>query len=113
MRFEHTLSPIVQKSIHGAIEQLNTQRAEYLRALGIAKELETQLQALQQAVSQQLAMVQLIDGLPVPIQPYQLSADGTKLIGEVPDPAPAPAAVLPIVAAPEGGQAFVNGADLV
>lgn len=108
MRYEHTLAPAAAQSFKAALEQLDALRREMLQALGAAKEIEMRSAALQLAVGQQLAIIQETEGLPRPVSPYQLSADCTKLIGEVPDrPAePFKPAIVPIQ--PE---VLVNGAD--
>jgi hypothetical protein len=97
MKFEHTLSPATVKVFRAGVEQLNTLRLEQLRALGLAKEAEMQSAAVQASISNQVAIIEQTEGLPAPVRPYQLSADCTKLIGEVPD---TPAAGLPRVPAP-------------
>jgi hypothetical protein len=60
-------------------------RERYLAALGQAKELEFQSVLCQQSLSQALKLVEETEGLPAPIAPYRLSADGLALIGEVAD----------------------------
>jgi hypothetical protein len=96
MQYEHKLSPAAAQSFKSAVERLNELRMEYLRALGLAKEAETQSSALQTALGQQLAIIEQTEGLPRPVRPYALSQDCTKLVGEVadrPEPAPRPAIV--------------------
>lgn len=114
MKFEHALSPATVKVFRAGVEQLNTLRLEQLRALGLAKEAEMQSAAVQASISNQVAIIEQTEGLPAPVRPYQLSADCTKLIGEVPDtpiaaPRPAPVVELaPAIAEPAGQ---VNGVD--
>jgi hypothetical protein len=85
MRIEHKLSPAMQAYMRRGVEQLNRFRQQYLQLLGQAKEVEMAKEALQKAMSEQLGMIQQTEGLPTPIQPYQLSEDGTKLVGEIAD----------------------------
>lgn len=110
MKYEHKLSPAAASSFKAAVERLNELRLEYLRALGLAKEAEQQSAALQQAIGQQLAIIQEVDGLPAPVRPYALSQDCTKLVGEVPDrPAAERPVIVPVpVLEPE---VLVNGVD--
>ena len=111
MKFEHALSPAAVAVFRAGVEQLNTLRLEALRGLGLAKEAEMQSAAVQQSISNQVAIIEQTEGLPAPSRPYQLSADCTKLIGEVPDkPAAAPLApsLVPAIVEPAGK---VNGVD--
>jgi len=113
MKFEHTLSPAAVQVFRAGVEELNKQRLEYLRALGLAKETEMRSATLQETLSQQVTVIQQMEGLPVPLTPYQLNADCTKLVGEVADKpaaAPAPAIVTP---AEPGNVTLINGADHV
>lgn len=120
MRIEHKLSPAAVQSFKAAIEQLNALRVEYLQALGLAKEAETKSQTLQQSLGQQLGLIQQTEGLPTPIQPYHLSEDCTKLVGEIADPpqksdppaADPPAAIEPARIAAAPVEARVNGAGI-
>jgi len=112
MKFEHTLSPAAVAVFRAGVEQLNTLRLEQLRGLGLAKEAEMQSAALQSSISNQVAIIEQTEGLPAPLRPYQLSADCTKLIGEVPDkPAATPPHELAEPAAAPIAPAKVNGAD--
>jgi hypothetical protein len=108
MRVEHKLSPAVAAYTQQALEQLRQIRAQYLAALGQAKECEIAADGVRLALSQQLAIVQDSEGLPRPLAPYQLSADGTAMIGEIADP-PAQVPDLPPArvngATPEGAHA--------
>jgi hypothetical protein len=97
MQVEHKLSVTVAAYAKRTIADLDRVRREYLIALGQAKELEFQATAQRLALSQQLAIVAEDSGLPRPLAPYQLSADGTALIGEIAD---VPA---------EAGAASING----
>jgi len=107
MRIEHKLSPAVATYAQRAIEQLAEIRKQYLTALGQAKELELQAEMVRQALGQQLAIVESAEGLPRPVAPYQLSGDGTKLIGEIADaPETAPIDPVPVSAV----EPSVNGA---
>ena len=109
MKFEHTLSPAAVAVFRAGVERLNTLRLEQLRGLGLAKEAEMQSAALQQTISDHVAIIEQTEGLPAPVRPYQLSADCAKLIGEVPDAAPAaPVELAPSIAEPAGQ---VNGVD--
>jgi len=109
MKFEHTLSPAAVAVFRAGVEQLNALRLEQLRGLGLAKEAEMQSAAVQQSISQQVTIIEQTENLPAPSRPYQLSADCTKLIGEVPDkPAAAPLAIVPAIVEPAGK---VNGVD--
>lgn len=113
MQYEHKLSPAAAQSFKSAVERLNELRMEYLRALGLAKEAETQSSALQAALGQQLAIIEQVEGLPRPVRPYALSQDCTKLVGEVPD---RPAEPAPAMASGYAGPALtpevlVNGVD--
>jgi hypothetical protein len=83
MRFEHKLSPSVAAYAQRARQQLGEIRREYLVALGLAKEHELRGEIIRQALSQQLALVQEAEGLPAPVAPYELSEDGSRLIGEI------------------------------
>lgn len=115
MRIEHKLSPAAAQSFKAAVEQLNNLRAEYLQALGLAKEAETKSLTLQQSIGQQLALIQQTESLPTPIQPYHLSEDCSKLIGEVPSDPPAadpPAAIEPARIAAAPAEPRVNGAGV-
>jgi hypothetical protein len=97
MKYEHTLSPAAVKVFRAGVEQLNNLRLEALRGLGLAKEAEMQSAALQQSISNQVAIIEQTEGLPAPLRPYQLSLDCTKLVGEIPDtaaPSGEPAAAL-------------------
>ena len=91
MRVEHKLSPAVAQYAQQTVQQLNDLRREYLIALGMANEAAARADVLRSALSQQLAIVQQAEGLPQPIVPYQLNAEGTALVGEIADaPAVAP-----------------------
>jgi hypothetical protein len=91
MQVEHKLTLTVATYAQRTVAELDRIRREYLSLLGQAKELEFQAAAMRQALSQQLAIVAEDSGLPRPLAPYQLSADGTALIGEIADvPAEAP-----------------------
>lgn len=83
MRVEHKLSPATAAYAQRALTELRELREQYLAALGRAKELEFQSLLCQQALSQALKLVEEAGGLPAPVAPYHLSADGTALIGEV------------------------------
>ena len=89
MKIEHKLSPAVAMYAAQAIESINTLRRDYLAALGTAKEIETRVELVRQALGQQLALVEQAEGLPRPVAPYQLSPDGKMLIGEIADNSPA------------------------
>lgn len=91
MTVEHPLDPATVKFAAEMVRQLNQKRSEYLTFLGQAKEVELQVEMMRQALSQHLQLVEQAAGLPRPIRPYMLSADGTKLIGETVD-APADSA---------------------
>ena len=94
MQVEHKLSLTVAAYAKRTVGELDRIRREYLIALGQCKELEWQAAAMRQALSQQLAIVAEDEGLPRPLAPYQLSADGAALIGEIADvPAEAGAAI--------------------
>jgi hypothetical protein len=90
MRVEHKLPAATAAYAQRALGELQALREKYLAALGQAKELEFQSLLCQQSLSQALKLVEEADGLPEPIAPYRLSADGTALIGDVAD---APAVV--------------------
>jgi len=93
MNVEHKLSPTVATYARRAVEQMNEARKDYLAFMGQAKEAELRAEMIRSALAQQLAIVQAAEGLPTPLgQGYQLSADGTKLIGEIADPEPEPEA---------------------
>jgi hypothetical protein len=106
MKIEHTLNPTMQAYVRAGIDEVNRLRREYWQFLGQAKEAEMAAAVLQAKLSEQLGLIQQSEGLPAPIAPYRLNDDATKLIGEVPDPAPA--AVEPVMAAP-----YVNGVPRV
>jgi hypothetical protein len=106
MQIKHKLSPAVQGFAQTTLKELNELRTQYLAALGAAKEIELRSQTLQQALSQQLALVQAAEGLPQPIEPYRLSPDCSMMIGEIAD--------LPAAADPEPvglSSGSVNGAN--
>lgn len=113
MKFEHTLSPAAASIFKAGVEQLNQCRLEQLRALGLAKEAEMQSAAIQQIISQHVAVIQQTEGLPAPASgSYQLSADCTRLVAEVADK-PAPANVQPIAGVAASSPAAaerINGA---
>ena len=91
MKVEHKLSPAVAQYAQTAVQQLGDLRREYLIALGMAKEVELRADSARAALGQQLAIVQQAEGLPQPVAPYQLNAEGTALVGEIADaPAVAP-----------------------
>jgi hypothetical protein len=102
MRIEHKLSPAVAAYAQRTMEQMNDLRRQYLAALGTAKELEIKMELLRQALGQQLAIVEEAEDLPRPVAPYQLSPDGTRLVGETGGDTPA-------AAAPPAGAQLVNG----
>jgi hypothetical protein len=109
MKVEHTLAPAMQAYIKQALEALNQNRREYLQALGMAKELEMRAQTLQNALSEQLGIIQRTENLPAPIGQYRLNEDGSKMIGETADP---PAAMPAPVIEPEvlaAAPRMVNG----
>lgn len=83
MRFEHKLSPAVAAYAQRARQQLGEIRTQYLIGLGLAKENELRAEIVRQALSQQLALVEESEGLPKPVEPFQLSDDGRSLVGEV------------------------------
>ncbi len=69
-----------------------------------------QTASVQQTLSDQVKIIQRTDNLPQPIRPYVLNADCTKLVGEIPDPAPAAELQPAIVEPAEPVIAKVNGA---
>ena len=85
MRIEHKLAPAVAAYAQRSLQQLAELRKLYLAALGQAKELELAAEAVRLALGQQLAIVQEAEGLPQPVAPYQLSADGSAMVGEISD----------------------------
>ena len=104
MKVEHVLSPEMQACVKQTLDRLNQNRGQYLQALGTAKELEMQAQTLQNALSEQLGIIQATAKLPKPVDKYYLSDDGTRLIGQtedvpasVVDPGPVEPEVLPRV----------------
>jgi len=107
MKIEHKLSPAMAGAVNRILEQLRAAEDQRLIALGRAKESELAMATLRLALSEQLAVVQQTEGLPVPLAPYQLSPDGAALVGEVADP---PAAAAAAIAAPAEGPRPVNGA---
>jgi hypothetical protein len=88
MRFEHKLSPSIAAYAQRARQQLAEIRRDYLVGLGLAKEQELRGEIVRQALSQQLALVQESEGLPAPAGQYELSEDGMKLVGEIPEQMP-------------------------
>lgn len=88
MKVEYKLPPATAQFAQTTQQQLNELRREYLVALGLAKESEMRADMLRQALSQQLAIVQQAEGLPQPLAPYQLSADGAALTGDIADSSP-------------------------
>lgn len=112
MKIEHKLSEIMAAAVARMLEQIQQFDQTRLVALGRAKEAELSIGTLRLALGEQLAVVQATEGLPRSLTPYQLSADGTMLIGEIPDVAPPPAAG-PIVElpAPAAAGGPVNGLD--
>lgn len=92
MRIEHKLPPAARAAAEAGIKELNELRTRYLAALGMAKEFEMRVETVRAAIGQQLAIIQETEGLPQPLAPYQLSADGSLMIGEIPDTPPAAAA---------------------
>src|SRR5262245_33773216 len=97
MKIEHQLSPTLQATFRELAKQGVQLRAAQLQALGQAKEAELQQVILQTTFANQIAIIQATEKLPESITPYQLSEDGTKLIGETAEkPAAAPAPVVEI-----------------
>ncbi len=98
MKIEHTLSPTLQATFRELTKQSGQLRAAQLQALGQAKEAELQQVILQTTYANQIQIIQATEQLPESIRPYQLSEDGTKLIGETADkPAAAPNAPAPVI----------------
>jgi hypothetical protein len=83
MQIEHPLTAEQAAYTKAAIEVLNKQRQAYLLALGQAKEAEMVSQGIRESLSQMLGLVEREAKLPPPVRPYLLSADGTKLVGEI------------------------------
>lgn len=104
MKIEHKLSAAYAAYVERTLAQLNELREQYLAALGRAKETELQAEICRQSLQQQLKLVEEAENLPRTVAPYRLNAEGTALVGEVPDQ-PAPAAVPHFDHAP-----LVNGA---
>lgn len=113
MKVEHKLPPAVAAYAQRTLQQLQQVRTQYLSALGQAKECELAADAMRQALSQQLALVEETNGLPKPVAPYQLSADGTALVGEIADTATEAAATSDSAASATRAAALVNGASPV
>ena len=89
MQHEHKLPPEVAAYAKQIQQQLGNMRQQYLLMLGQAKETEQQADVLRNALQTQLAMVQQAAKLPESSNGWNLSADGTALVGEVADAAAA------------------------
>jgi hypothetical protein len=109
MKIEHPLPAESLPYVRRALEQLATERQNYLIALGTAKEAEQRAESVRQALSQHLQNVVESARLPASIRPYALNDAGTGLEGEAPDQvAPAPTPIAP--AKPNGKGKSETGA---
>lgn len=111
MKIEHRLSETMAAAVARMLEQIQQFDQTRLIALGRAKEAELSIGTLRLALGEQLAVVQATEGLPRSLTPYQLSADGTMLIGEIPDMAPPAAGPIVELPAPAAAGGPVNGLD--
>ncbi len=86
MQVKHKLSPTMAEFSQQAVKQLGELRNRWLMAMGSVKEIEGQIEVLNTSVNQQVAIIRQAEGLPAPLNGYQLSPDCQYLIGEVADP---------------------------
>lgn len=108
MKIEHRLSPGAIDALQETRQMIQKLSERYFGLLGQAKEAETEAVAQQKILQTQIAMVQRLEKLPESRIPYQLSGDGTALLGDSLEPAtPEPAGK------PEVGPRMTNGSGAV
>ncbi len=87
MKFEHKLSAGAAEAIAETQRVIRQMSDRYFNLLGQAKDAETEAMAQQKILQRQIALIQQLEKLPESRMPYMVNADGTALIGEVPEPA--------------------------
>jgi hypothetical protein len=95
MKFEHKLSAGAAEAIAETQRIIRQMSDRYFNLLGQAKDAETEAMAQQKILQRQIALIQQLEKLPESRMPYMVNAEGTALIGEVPEPAPAAAETKP------------------
>jgi hypothetical protein len=102
MKIEHKLNDAQRNFVQASLKQIQAQETAQLVALGQAQQHQTQRAAIAAGLENTLRMIMESERL---TPPMELSADGTALIGDVPDAPTAPDANAPPALTP----ALVNG----
>lgn len=108
MKVEHSLSEVQRAYVHRMMGELQQANTKYYAALGQAADIKRQADAAAATMGQVLKLIEEEARLPQPVKPYELSPDGTKIVGETADDAPSvpPAAA---VQAHQKKEGRVNG----
>ena len=88
-KIEHQLGPTWAQHLARMRQEMAAHEAKAMEFDGRAAAQRLELDTKRRHASQLLALIAESEKLPQPVRPYELSQDGTKIVGEVETDAPA------------------------